>query len=129
MPSPRAQVLITVPVLSLLGATDEPATLDGYGPIPPSMARHLITDGADSFYRGMTDPRDGAPLEMLFCMTSSDPRSGGRAPLPQQANPSWMGQIRRAALPPGAGQHREQPRAALTAALPPVRAGRAAPPA
>ncbi len=64
MPSPRAQVLITVPVLSLLGATDEPATLDGYGPIPPSMARRLITDGADSFYRVLTDPRDGAPLEI-----------------------------------------------------------------
>ncbi len=64
VPSPRAQVLITVPVLSLLGATGEPAVLDGYGPIPPSMARRLITDGADSFYRVLTDPRDGAPLEI-----------------------------------------------------------------
>ncbi|MDD1477381.1 HNH endonuclease signature motif containing protein [Arthrobacter sp. H16F315] len=64
VPSPRAQVLITVPVLSLLGATNEPATLDGYGPIPPSMARHLIADGAGSFYRVLTDPRDGAPLEI-----------------------------------------------------------------
>jgi hypothetical protein len=64
VPSPRAQVLITVPVLSLLGAADEPAILDGYGPIPPSMARRLITDGADSFYRVLTDPRDGAPLEI-----------------------------------------------------------------
>ena len=43
VPSPRAQVLVTVPVLSLLGATDEPAVLDGYGPIPPSMARRLIS--------------------------------------------------------------------------------------
>ena len=64
VPSPRAQVLITVPVLSLLGATDEPAMLDGYGPIPPSMARRLIADGADSFYRVLVDPRDGAPLEI-----------------------------------------------------------------
>ncbi len=64
VPVPRAQVLITVPVLSLLGATDEPAVLDGYGPIPPSMARRLITDGADSFHRVLTDPRDGAPLEI-----------------------------------------------------------------
>ncbi len=62
--SPRAQVLITVPVLSLLGVTDEPAMLDGYGPIPPSMARRLVADGADSFYRVLTDPRDGAPLEI-----------------------------------------------------------------
>ncbi|WP_442545666.1 DUF222 domain-containing protein [Arthrobacter sp. KN11-1C] len=64
VPSPRAQVLITVPVLSLLGATEEPAILDGYGPIPPSMARALIADGADSFHRVLTDPRDGAPLEI-----------------------------------------------------------------
>ncbi|MEK0157000.1 HNH endonuclease signature motif containing protein [Arthrobacter oryzae] len=64
VPSPRAQVLITVPVLSLLGATDEPAILDGYGPIPTSMARRLIADGADSFYRVLVDPRDGAPLEI-----------------------------------------------------------------
>ncbi|MET3811402.1 DUF222 domain-containing protein [Arthrobacter sp. UYEF3] len=64
VPVPRAQVLVTVPVLSLLGATDEPAVLDGYGPIPPSMARALVADGADSFYRVLTDPRDGAPLEI-----------------------------------------------------------------
>ncbi len=64
VPSPRAQVLITVPALSLLGVTDEPAMLDGYGPIPPSMARRLVADGADSFYRVLTDPRDGAPLEI-----------------------------------------------------------------
>ena len=28
------------------------------------MARRLITDGADSFHRVLTDPRDGAPLEI-----------------------------------------------------------------
>ncbi|MDQ0028348.1 HNH endonuclease signature motif containing protein [Arthrobacter bambusae] len=64
VPFPRAQVLVTVPVLSLLGATEEPAMLDGYGPIPPSMARALIAEGADSFHRVLTDPRDGAPLEI-----------------------------------------------------------------
>ncbi|MGY4542930.1 hypothetical protein ACVWY0_002856 [Arthrobacter sp. UYNi723] len=64
VPSPRAQVLVTVPVLSLLGVTDEAATLDGYGPIPPSMARQLIADGAESFHRVLIDPRDGAPLEI-----------------------------------------------------------------
>ncbi|MHC6220907.1 HNH endonuclease signature motif containing protein [Arthrobacter sp. MMS24-S77] len=64
VPSPRAQVLVTVPVLSLLGATEEPAMLDGHGPIPASMARRLIADGADSFHRVLTDPRDGAPLEI-----------------------------------------------------------------
>ena len=64
VPVPRAQVLVTVPVMSLLGVSDEPAMLDGYGPIPPSMARRLVADGADSFYRVLVDPRDGAPLEI-----------------------------------------------------------------
>ncbi|MDR6414152.1 DUF222 domain-containing protein [Pseudarthrobacter sulfonivorans] len=64
VPSPRAQVLITVPVMALLGVTEEPAMLDGYGPIPPSMARQLIADGATSFHRVLIDPRDGAPLEI-----------------------------------------------------------------
>ncbi|NUS36522.1 MAG: HNH endonuclease, partial [Pseudarthrobacter sp.] len=44
--------------------TDEPALLDGHGPIPASMARTLIADGADSVYRVHVDPRDGAPLEI-----------------------------------------------------------------
>ncbi|VXC38128.1 HNH endonuclease signature motif containing protein [Arthrobacter sp. 8AJ] len=64
VPTPRADVLVTVPVFSLLGATDEPAMLDGFGPIPASMARNLVADGAESFYRILIDPRDGAPLEI-----------------------------------------------------------------
>ena len=64
VPSPQAQVLVTVPVLSLLGAVTEPAMLDGYGPVPPSMARRLVADGAESFLRVLTDPRSGAPLEI-----------------------------------------------------------------
>lgn len=63
-PSPKADVLVTVPVFSLLGTTVEPAELDGYGPIPASMARKLVTEGAGSFYRVLVDPRDGAPLEI-----------------------------------------------------------------
>ncbi|MFD0047278.1 DUF222 domain-containing protein [Pseudarthrobacter scleromae] len=60
----RAQVLVTVPVLTLMGLTDEPAMLDGYGPIPASMARDLVANGADAFHRVLVDPRDGAPLEI-----------------------------------------------------------------
>jgi hypothetical protein len=60
----RAQVLVTVPVFALMGLTDEPAVLDGFGPIPPSMARDLVANGADSFHRVLVDPRDGAPLEI-----------------------------------------------------------------
>ncbi|MEW1807035.1 DUF222 domain-containing protein [Pseudarthrobacter sp. NPDC080039] len=64
IPAPRADVLVTVPVFSLLALTDEPAELDGFGPIPESMARKLVADGADSFFRVLVDPRDGAPLEI-----------------------------------------------------------------
>jgi hypothetical protein len=60
----RAQVLVMVPVVALMGLTDEPAVLDGYGPIPASMARDLVANGADSFHRVLVDPRDGAPLEI-----------------------------------------------------------------
>ncbi|WP_461189110.1 HNH endonuclease signature motif containing protein [Arthrobacter sp. Z4-13] len=60
----RAQVLVTVPVFSLMGLTDEPAVLDGHGPIPAPMARKLVANGAGSFYRVLVDPRDGAPLEI-----------------------------------------------------------------
>jgi hypothetical protein len=60
----RAQVLVTVPVVALMGLTDEPAVLDGFGPIPASMARDLVANGADSFHRVLVDPRDGAPLEI-----------------------------------------------------------------
>ncbi|WP_152683741.1 HNH endonuclease signature motif containing protein, partial [Pseudarthrobacter siccitolerans] len=64
VPVPKADVLVTVPVLALFDITDEPATLDGYGPIPASMARELVANGASSFYRVLVDPRDGAPLEI-----------------------------------------------------------------
>ena len=63
-PSITPHVMVTVPVFSLSGDTDEPAELDGYGPIPASMARRLVTEGANSFYRVLVDPRDGAPLEI-----------------------------------------------------------------
>ena len=64
VPSPAAQVLVTVPVFALMGLTDEPAMLDGHGPIPASMARTLVAEGATSFHRVLVDPRDGAPLEI-----------------------------------------------------------------
>ncbi|GAB5080685.1 HNH endonuclease signature motif containing protein [Arthrobacter sp. AD-310] len=64
VPTPRAEVLVTVPVFALLGLTDEPAELDGYGPIPASIARQLLAGGAESFRRVLLDPRDGTPLEI-----------------------------------------------------------------
>lgn len=64
VPTPRADVLVTVPFFALLGLTDEPAVLDGYGPIPASMARQLLAKGAESFRRVLLDPSDGTPLEI-----------------------------------------------------------------
>ncbi|WHP59950.1 DUF222 domain-containing protein [Arthrobacter sp. KFRI-F3372] len=93
--STRAQVLVTVPVLSLMGVTDEPAMLDGFGPIPASMARDLVADGADSFYRVLVDPRDGAPLEIgrssyrvTKAMRNWLRLRDGQCPFPGCSNPS-----------------------------------------
>lgn len=55
------RVLVTVPVLTLLGHTDEPAELDGYGPIPADTARRLAAH-APSFQRILTHPETGAYL-------------------------------------------------------------------
>ncbi len=57
----KPNVTITVPVLTLLGTGDEPATLDGYGPIDIETARQLVGQ-ATSFTRVLTDPETGAAL-------------------------------------------------------------------
>jgi Domain of unknown function (DUF222) len=95
VPSPQAQVLIMVPVMALLGVTEEPAMLDGYGPIPPSMARQLIANGAKSFHRVLIDPRDGAPLEIgrtSYPVTKAQRRwlrlRDGKCPFPGCTNQS-----------------------------------------
>ncbi|MFJ6358468.1 HNH endonuclease signature motif containing protein [Pseudarthrobacter oxydans] len=94
-PGIRAQVLVTVPVFSLMGLTEEPAVLDGFGPIPASMARDLVADGADSFYRVLVDPRDGAPLEIgrssyrvTKAMRNWLRLRDGQCPFPGCSNPS-----------------------------------------
>jgi hypothetical protein len=61
--APRAEVLVTVPVFSLMGLTDEPAELEGYGPIPPSMARKLAAE-APEFVRILVHPHTGEPLSI-----------------------------------------------------------------
>lgn len=57
----RAVVAVTVPVLTLLGRSDEPAILDGYGPVDAETARRLAGT-ASSFTRILTDPHTGATL-------------------------------------------------------------------
>jgi len=59
----RPTVHITVPVLTLLGKTDEPASLDGYGPIPLSTAAEIAAC-APSFTRILTHPETGAVLSV-----------------------------------------------------------------
>lgn len=54
----RATLAITVPVLSLVRQGDEPATLEGYGPIDLETAVRLAGT-ATSFVRVMTDPVTG----------------------------------------------------------------------
>jgi hypothetical protein len=56
-----AQVAVTVPVLSLLGATDEPGELDGYGPIDAETARRLAAH-APTLRRLLVHPETGAVL-------------------------------------------------------------------
>ncbi|MBW9111163.1 HNH endonuclease signature motif containing protein [Microbacterium ureisolvens] len=57
----RVDVTVTVPALTLLGQGDEPAVLDGYGPIPLDVARTLAA-GATSWRRVLTHPVTGIRL-------------------------------------------------------------------
>ncbi|MHB1171529.1 MAG: DUF222 domain-containing protein [Lacisediminihabitans sp.] len=59
----KPRVLVTVPVLTLLGHSDEPGSLEGYGPIDPDTARELAAN-APSFTRLLTHPETGAVLSV-----------------------------------------------------------------
>ena len=59
----RATVAITVPVLRLLGVSDKPATLEGYGPIDIETALSLAGT-AKSFIRILTNPETGTVLSV-----------------------------------------------------------------
>ena len=55
------KIYVTVPVLTLLGHSSQPADLDGYGPIDADTARRLAAH-APSFQRILTHPETGATL-------------------------------------------------------------------
>ncbi|CAN5483340.1 HNH endonuclease signature motif containing protein [soil metagenome] len=59
----RVSVAVTVPVMTLLGCSDEPAILDGYGPIDADTARRLAAH-APSFTRLLTHPISSALLDI-----------------------------------------------------------------
>lgn len=63
--SPRipAKISVTVPVMTLLGLSEEPGNLEGYGPIPPDQARELAA-GASSWQRILTHPETGTILSI-----------------------------------------------------------------
>jgi hypothetical protein len=58
---PAAQVVVNVPVGTLLGLDGAPGELAGYGPIPAAMARELAADA--TWRRLLTDPVSGAVVE------------------------------------------------------------------
>lgn len=57
----RAEVHVTVPVPALIGDDELPASLDGYGPIAPEVARELAGT-ATGFHRVLTHPETGVTL-------------------------------------------------------------------
>jgi hypothetical protein len=59
----RPTVIVTVPVLSLLGQSEEPATLDGVVPIDLQTAR-ILAGNAPSFIRVLTHPETGVTLSV-----------------------------------------------------------------
>ena len=58
----RPRVLVTVPVMTLLGHSQEPGNLEGYGPIDPDTARDLASH-APSFSRILVHPVTSAILD------------------------------------------------------------------
>lgn len=61
--APRATVGVLIPMMSLLGRSEEPATLEGHGPIDADTARKL-TAHAPSFYRILTHPVSSTMLDV-----------------------------------------------------------------
>ena len=51
---PRVQIRVTVPLTTLLGLTDAPGELEGYGPLDPDLVRALAADA--EWIRWVTDP-------------------------------------------------------------------------
>ncbi|AMB58324.1 HNH endonuclease signature motif containing protein [Microterricola viridarii] len=64
----RPEVFVAVPQLTisidtLIGTSEEPAELHGYGPIDADTARRMVAQ-APTLHRILTDPVDGTPLQL-----------------------------------------------------------------
>lgn len=62
-PMPDVRPVLTIPMLSLLGLSNAPAQLEGYGPLGMDVAKRLMAI-APSFYRVFTDPITGEALAL-----------------------------------------------------------------
>jgi hypothetical protein len=56
-------ILVRVDLLTLTGDTTEPGDLNGYGAIPPGLARHLAAEPTSTWRRLITDPT-GEPVNL-----------------------------------------------------------------
>jgi hypothetical protein len=59
----QVEVQVTVPATTLLGTSDQPGELAGYGTIPAALARRLAEDPRAVWRRLLTDPVDGSLLD------------------------------------------------------------------
>ncbi|SFN62997.1 HNH endonuclease signature motif containing protein, partial [Mycetocola miduiensis] len=59
----RPTVTVTIPAMTLLGRSEEPGTLEGYGPIDADTARELAGQ-SNVWYRMLTDPTAGVPVAL-----------------------------------------------------------------
>jgi len=53
----KPSVQVTVALSTLLGVDEQPADLDGYGPIPADVARRIAADPTGTWHRLITDPQ------------------------------------------------------------------------
>lgn len=60
---PRAHIHVYVDFLTLVGASNDPATLAGYGPIPDWLVREIASDPDSTWSRLITDSATGQLLE------------------------------------------------------------------
>ena len=92
----EVKLFLTVPVLSLVGRTKEPAQLSGFGPIDLETAKDLA-GSATSFVRVMTEPMTGVRLSMDRTVYSPPADLArwvrirdGRSRFPTSTKSSWL---------------------------------------
>ncbi len=60
----RTEMQVVVPISTLMGLSDEPGELAGYGPIPAELARELAAGSRSTWRQMLTDPRDGQVVKV-----------------------------------------------------------------